>query len=196
MFADRHNIFILAPLAMIFILTACGARNLYDTEIEALQNFPGYLNDQNAASLAILSRVDIPAGEATGEYPGAVLLYTYEGIRSNEQGQTCLAVTFLSQRNVHWRAESSGKLGCDAAYARPQTISLSYLIGGNIRDLTTVFGLAPGAHSAHVQWADGLETRAPIVDGALLLARTESIAPHTVRLEDAAGNALHTEAYR
>ena len=179
---------VVMPILLIFIirLGGCRRQQTYGSPGEALLEFPGYLSEANRDSLQVLARREHPLGE--------VLLYTYGGLRPDEEGLTCVATTFVAEEDERrWRAQSSSKLGCSEEYPHPETIALVYTAGGNITGLATVYGLAPVGETVRVVWQDGLETTAAIENGYVLLSRPETVMPHTIEVLNATGEVIHEQ---
>ena len=172
-------------LAVLGLTIGCGPRT-YDSATEALGEFPGYLREANRDTLQVLARRELA--------PGDVLVYAYEGVQPDEAGLTCVATTYVSQEaNGRWRAQSSGKLGCDDAYPHPQEIVLALAAGGNINGLATVFGMAPGGATLRVEWVDGLVTTDEIENGIALATRPETVQAQAIEVLDDMGQVLHRE---
>lgn len=178
-------------LALVFA-AGCRQPRTYPTPVEALTAFPGYLEGEIPASFQLLARRTIPRGE--------VLLYAFGGTRPDVAGKTCVATTFVSKERDGWRAQWSSSLGCRNDFPQPDEVVLGCTIGGNITDLATVFGMAPGGAQVRVhwpdwRWPDGLVGFGAIEDGYVLLPHGEPVRPELIEILDEEGRVIHTERF-
>lgn len=179
-------------LLALVVAAGCRQQRTHPTPVEALTEFPGYLAGEIPASFELLAQSTIPRGE--------VLLYAFGGTRPDVAGKTCVATTFVSKEPNGWRAQSSSSLGCRADFPQPEEPVLAYTIGGNIVDLATVFGMAPGGAQVRVHWPDehwpdGLVGLSAVENGYVLLPHSESVKPEFVEILDEAGRVIHTERF-
>ena len=180
---------LLFALLTVSWLAGCSRQRTYGTPVDALTEFPGYLNAENAHSFQLLARRELPRGD--------VLLYAFRGTRPEAEGMTCVATTFVSESEEgRWRAQSSSNMGCRPDFPDPEEFILRHTAGGNITGLATVYGLAPAGEIARVRWADGEVTTAGIDGGHFLLSRPETVQPDQIEILDAGGNVIHTEPLR
>lgn len=176
-------------LIVMLVGVACRGERTYGSPVEALTEFPGYVSEERVDSVRVLAQREMPRG--------VVLLYAYEGTRPDVEGETCVATTFVSEeRGGRWRAQSSGGMGCATDYPQPDGVSLAHTAGGNITELATVYGMAPGAATVRVQWVDGVETTEAVENGFVLVSRPETVMPFNVTVLDRAGAMMHVEQMR
>lgn len=179
----------LTPLVLIIwlVVSACSWERAYHaTPLEALTEFPGYLTKENLGSALILQEEAVAGG--------LVLLYLYP---SDEAGPTssanCLATTFVTQeRNGGWRPQSAGRIGCGKEVFAEGGFTATYTVGGNITELTTAYGLSEQGHQVNIEWSDGTATVVPVIDGAFLRSRPETLQVQRMELLDRDGAILET----
>ncbi len=180
---------IILLLLALALLEGCRQQRTYGMPIDALTEFPGYLNAENAHSFQLLARRELPRGD--------VLLYAFRGTRPEVEGMTCVATTFVSENEEgRWRAQSSSNMGCRPDFPDPEEFILRHTAGGNITGLATVYGLTPAGETVRVRWADGEVTMAGIDDGHVLLSRPETVQPDRIEILDADGNVIHSKPIR
>ncbi len=177
-----------AFLAISLALSACSRRPYHPTPLDALTELPGYL-----ISTDYYDRNSVQVLQQKAIAGGLVILYrwqTYESIKTNTY---CLAVTFVTPEGDGWRAQSSGFAGSEnhrCTISRSDGFVAEYTIGGNITDLTTVFGLSDRGDNVRVEWSDGAVSIVPIQNGTFLESRPEILQVRRIQLLDAQGDVL------
>lgn len=175
----------LLMLIIGFTVSACSwGRTYHATPLEALAEFPGYLTKESLGSASILQDETVAGG--------LVLLYLYP---SDEAGLTpsanCLATTFVTQeRNGGWRSQSAGRMACDEEIFAEDIFTAAYTVGGNVTELTTVYGMSTQGEQVRIEWSDGTISIIPVVNGTFLSSRPETLQVQQVSLLNSAGALL------
>lgn len=183
-------------ILLLFLVTlpACSwQRPSHSTPLRALTEFPGYLTQEKLNSVSVL-REERVAG-------GVVLLYRYPATQSKTGDgnpatapTACIATTFVTQeRNGSWQAQSASKLGCGPDVGKG--FAVTYTVGGNVMELTTVYGVSEAGDRVRIEWADGQSSIVPLVDNVFLQSRPENSPPRRVELLDEEGMTLDSTTW-
>jgi hypothetical protein len=169
-------------LGLLLLLVACGPR--HETPFDALSEFPGQLEG--------LDQTDMKSVTVHAEEPiagGVVVIYSLPGPNANERS---LARTFVTQEQRGWQPQASGWLDYDPS---EETV-LAFSVGGNVTPLTTAYGLAGEGETAQISWSDGVVDTVPIVDGAFVLSRQETLTVEQIQIISRDGTLLNSRDFR
>lgn len=172
--------------ALMLTAGCLGKRPYHSTPIDALTEFPGYLDKTIIGSVELLQSENVAGGRA--------LLYRFPRYTPTAAPvESCLATTFVTQeRNGGWRSQSASRLGCYQEQFEADQFTAMYTVGGNITDLTTVYGFSKTGHQVSIEWADGLVEVVPLNDNTFLKSRPENLRVDRATLLDRSNNALET----
>ncbi len=182
------RVLLFAFLSMSLILSACSGRPYHATPLDALTEFPGYLISPDyyiKDSVRVLQQKAVAGG--------VVILYRWQTHESVKTKTYCLAATFVTSEGNGWRAQSSGFAGSEnkrCSISEANGFIAEYTVGGNITELTTVFGLNDRGDHVRVEWSDGTVSSVPIQNGAFLESRAKTLQVRRVQVLDAHGNIL------
>lgn len=184
------NTFRVGGILVVLLLTSA-CRPYHRTSLEALTEFPGYLEKADAFTM---SSVQVLQQQKTAD--GLVLLYRWQTSESVKNKTFCLATTFVTSEGNGWRAQSSGSVGrSDSGQCSiPETHGFvaAYTVGGNITDLTTAYGISDRGNAVRIEWSDGLVVTAPLQSSAFLAIRPAILQVRLIGLLDSNGNILET----
>jgi len=189
----KLRVLLFAFLSVSLILSACAGRSYHATPLDALTEFPGYLINPD---YYVKDSVRILQQEAVAG--GIVLLYRWQTYESAKASTYCLAVTFVTPEGNGWRAQSSGSAGIEShrcSISETDSFIAGYTVGGNITELTTVFGLSDRGDNVRVEWSDGISSTIPIRSGAFLGSRPQTLQVRRVQVLDSRGNILASEEW-
>lgn len=168
---ETFPFFALSLITLLVMLSAC--RPYHATPHDALTEFPGYLSQENIASLTILQQ------EVVAE--GRVMLYRYQP--DPMVSEYCVATTFVTQeKRGGWRAQSASRLECGDKLS--EKFTPAYTVGGNITELTTVYGLSNKGSQVRIHWSDGMVSIAPVANNVFLSARPATLQVNSIALLD------------
>jgi hypothetical protein len=160
-------------------------RPYHPTAVAALQEFPGYLAGLERGAYQVLRTEHVTGGQ--------VLLYRWRAADDASGDTWHLARTYVTpvQHGLRrgWRAQASGATTFHAA----DTFVAAYAVGGNVRPLSSAFGLAQEGRHVRVQWADGRTDDLAIEDGNFLLSRPETVQVTRIELLDAEQDVLRAK---
>ena len=173
-------------LMLLALFAYTRLRPYHATPIEALTEFPGQLSPDTLVSATVLRAEEVAGGQ--------VLLYRYPAHLAEASPDThCIATTFVTQVGIRgWRAQSASRLGCDSFTAK---FTPAFTVGGNITDLTTVYGLAQEGNEVRVEWSDGVISTVPVVDGIFLQSRPETLTVQSAVLLGENGTVLESQTW-
>lgn len=182
----RRQDVVFLTLGLCVSLFIIGCRPYHQTYIDALTEFPGYLNSANQSSFQLLRQEEVAGG--------IVLLYAYESSDPRRVGQTCIGTTFVTQeRRGGWRSQAASNLGCQIDFLMTKEFVAGYTVGGNKTDLAIAYGLAPQGKEVRIYWTDGAIIVIPIQSGTFIASRAEITHVTRIELLDKWGNTLQTE---
>lgn len=178
-YAYKH-LFILICL----LLAACSLRPFHPTPVDALTEPPGMLAGSlnDASSLQILQRQEVAGG--------VVLLYRWQRTDRSSTNTFCVAATFVTPAGRGWRAQSSGYFGeepggrASCTFTTRSGFAASYLVGGNITDLTAAYGVSARGTHVRITWSDGVVSQIPLHNTSFLAARPETLQVERIELLD------------
>jgi hypothetical protein len=171
---------------LVTTVTGCRFRPYYATPTEALAEFPGYLTETE------LSLVDILAQEKIAG--GVVLLYKFPA-PFHEAPKYCIATNFVTQeRNGSWHAQSGSRLECGVNSLESGDFEATYTVGGNVTDLTTVYGVGQG-YQVRIEWSDGQVDTVLLDNGVFLKSRSATLQVEQVMLLTESGDILETQTW-
>lgn len=180
-------------LSTSLILSACSGRSYHATPLDALTEFPGYLvstDYYDKDSVRVLQQKTVAGG--------LVILYRWQTHESVKTKTYCLAATFVTPAGNGWRAQSSGFIGSEnhrCSISDSDGFVAEYTVGGNITDLTTVFGLSNRGSAVRIQWSDGTVSTTTLENGTFLEARPQTLQVRRIQLLDANGNILESKEF-
>jgi hypothetical protein len=177
------------------LVSACTGRPYHSTPLDALTEFPGALTavkNSNIRSTEILLQQQVAGG--------LNVLYRWQTPASQQRQTYCVAVTFVTPEGSGWRAQSTGTFVNSAGqmsnatceYTKNHDFIAGYYPGGNIRPLTTAFGLSNQGDKVRIEWSDGKISVVPVQNGSFLDSRAEIVQVHRITLLDASGNTLNS----
>jgi hypothetical protein len=175
---------------LVFTMGCLDRRPYHPTPIDALTEFPGYIH------LAVTDSVEVLQSETIAG--GHVILYRFP-LRSPYPAQAsyCLATTFVTQeRSGSWRSQSASRIGCYDAPLNSDRFAATYTIGGNVTDLTTVYGFSGKGSQVRIEWSDGLVDIVPFSNNTFLKSRPERLLVNQVALLDIDANVLESIEWR
>lgn len=161
------------------------------TKLAALRDFPGKLGS--------LSEKDIQTVQVlqqTMVADGVSILYYW---KQSGEITSNLAVTFLTPYCNGWRAQSTGFIENDKVLYLSDVISEdtpftpAYYTGGNVRPLTTFYGISGKGAQVRVIWSDDLISYVAIQKGSFLQVRMTNVQVRQVDLLDREGNIIASE---
>jgi hypothetical protein len=165
-------------LLALLLLSAC-ARPYHSTPFDALTETPGYLRKGDPLTL---NSVEILQQKAIAE--GVIMLYRWH---KSKTGTDELATTFIGREGSGWRAQSSGSI----AFSPFDDFVASYMVGGNITNLTTAYGFGRKGSSVRISWSDELVSLVPLqTNGSFVESRPATLQVRRIELLDASGNVL------
>lgn len=171
-------------LFLFFMLTT-GCQPYYDTIVDALMTFPGYLNEENKDSYHMLAETSMGDGK--------VILYAYQSNFPNIEGDTCIATTFVTHKESRgWRSQSSSRLGCRPDFLQTDEFAAGATVGGNVTDLAVAYGISANGRDVRVNWSDGIVETASIQNNVFLLVRPKTVLATKIELLDSNGAVLQT----
>jgi hypothetical protein len=173
---------------LVTISTGCAwFQPYYATPIEALTEFPGYLTETKTALVDVLAQEKVAGG--------IVLLYKFPA-PSHEASGYCIATTFVTQKDGgSWRAQSGSRLGCGVNYLEMGDFVAAYTVGGNVTELTTVYGVGQG-HQVRIEWSDGQESTVFLANGVFLQSRPDTLQVERVELLNEVGEILAAQTWK
>jgi hypothetical protein len=180
----------LAILSLSLLLSGCAWwRPYHPTPLDALTEFPGYMNQDNLAFVELLQEENVAGG--------LVLLYRYPLYKPDTaSNEHCVATTFVTeeQRN-RWRSQSASKIGCGENYPYAEGFMATYTVGGNITDLTTAYGFSNYGSQTRISWSDGVIDLVPIQNGTFLKSRPQTLQVRSIELLDVDGEVLENKTW-
>lgn len=182
-------------VSIVLLVSACSSRPFHPTMVDALTEFPGKLV---GADLSTIKSVQVLRQQTIAG--GVSLLYRWQTSASAANGTYCLAATFVTPERGGWRAQSTGFFDGDNQALKPacsftnnNDFIAGYYPGGNVTDLTTVFGLSSQGSKVRILWSDGQISIAPIQNKAFLDARPKTLRVDRVDLLDVNNNVLKSK---
>jgi len=174
----KRTLFFVIIFVLSLLISGCDRD--HPTPIEALTEFPGLVEGMDLQDLEVYQQFDISGG--------TVILYS---VPDEDSGERTLAGTFVTPEDNGWRAQSSGWTG----YSESDAFVVSGIAGGNVTDLTTVFGLSNKGKSVRIEWSDGQIDLVPVVDGSFVFSRPETVTFKQVELIGENGAVLDSKVY-
>jgi len=182
---------VLAVLLSLLFLSAC--RPYHSNPIDALTEFPGYLENASAftkSSVRILRQQEVAGG--------IVILYRWQTPQAVEKQHYCLATTFVTPEGFGWRAQSSGSVGVASAncmISEAEDFVAAYTVGGNSTELSTVYGISKLGARVRVEWSDSVIMTAPVENHSFLLARPDTTHVSRIELLNVTGEVLESKTW-
>jgi hypothetical protein len=172
-------------LLLLFFMLTISCQPYQETIVNALTAFPGYLNDANKHSYQLLAETSIGDGK--------VILYAYQSTIPGSEGDTCIATTFVTQKESRgWRSHSASQLGCRSDFLQTTEFAATATVGGNITELAVAYGVSSSEGDVRVSWNDGGQEMTPVENNVFIVVRPSSVLATKIELLDSNGTVLQT----